>query len=63
MDDEAFWCICFSTVVGWQFHPGRNQPVDGITIEGCALVADKMLAAYRERRRLWELSSEQLPPV
>lgn len=62
MDDEAFWCIAFSTAVGWTLHPGYSSKPDGLTVDGCACVADQMLAVLQERRRLWALHSEPSPP-
>lgn len=52
MDLEAAWVICYSTVVGWQYHPRVDKP---LSLEECAKVADEMVEQYAKRRSdLWQ---------
>lgn len=48
MDERAklAWCMFFSAVKGWQYHPGVKQ---GLTTKECAEIADAMLDEYKER--------------
>lgn len=55
MNEKALaWCMFFSAVKGWQYHPG-NEANKHLTTRACANVADEMLAEYivREEER-WD---------
>jgi len=53
MDQQAVWVLFFTTVVGWQYHPGRKCP---LSIPEAAEVADAMMREYVCR------IGQQLPP-
>lgn len=44
MDEyKQIWVIFYSSVVGWQYHPGRKCPLD---LKECGEIADRMLKEY-----------------
>ena len=45
MSPEQAWCLFFSTIVGWQFHP-RVELKDRLTLAECAAYADEMVKEY-----------------
>lgn len=51
MDDKAklAWCMFFSAVKGWQYHPGNLNYQRTLSTAECARIADEMLDQYRDR--------------
>lgn len=49
MEDEAVFAMYFSTVAGWQFHPGSGHGEHKLlTLEQSASVALSMLEIHRQ---------------
>lgn len=42
------WCMFFSAVKGWQYHPGTG-PGAKLSTKECASIADDMLDEYLTR--------------
>ena len=45
-DDSQVWVMFFSGLVSIQYHPRNEQGPD---LNGCAALADLMMAHYKER--------------
>lgn len=57
MDEKLAFDVYFSTLVGWQFHPGASR--DGavrLSLEECADMALRMLNI---RRQVWPTGQPQ----
>jgi hypothetical protein len=48
-EDKLVWAMFFANLVGIQFHPRNDCLIDEDIIRELAMVADIMLAIYRER--------------
>lgn len=48
MDEyQLAWCMFFSAVKGWQYHPGNRSTFN---TRECAAIADDMLDEYKLRK-------------
>lgn len=43
---QLAWCMFFTAVKSWQYHPGTKAP---LSTEECAQIADEMLAELQKR--------------
>lgn len=44
------WCLFFTSVVSFQYHPGTKQR---LSLVECAAIADEMLQLAMSRGDLW----------
>lgn len=49
--ERLAWCMFYSSIIGWQFHPGNARKLNSMD---AALLADQMLMAYRHRSNFLE---------
>lgn len=45
-DSRFIWCMFFSSVVSFQYHPGVKVP---LSLSDCAVIADSMLDEFLNR--------------
>lgn len=48
--NPAVWAMLFSSILGFQHHPGNKLP---LSVEDCAKLADVAYGEYLNRVTLW----------
>lgn len=52
--DEKAWVLFYTSIMGWQYHPGYNKEgTMRLTTRQAADLADQMLAEFQARREQW----------